>query len=62
MAGARPRAFQAGRCTQTLVGRARVLIWQTGDEAYRLLVQDSFAGYLAAWLTDAAAEYRDGAG
>jgi sarcosine oxidase subunit gamma len=56
-----PRAFQAGRCAQTLVGRAQVLVWQAGDEAYRLLVRASFAGYLAAWLADAADEYRDGA-
>lgn len=53
-----PRAFSAGRCAQTMVAKAQVILWQT-DQAptYRLLVRGSFAGYLAAWLTDAAREY-----
>lgn len=55
-----PRAFSAGRCAQTTVAKAQVILWQTADApdpAYRLLVRGSFAGYLAAWLTDAAREY-----
>lgn len=51
-----PRAFGPGRCAQTLVSRAGVILWQTAAEpapTYRLLVRPSFAVYLAAWLTDA---------
>lgn len=51
-----PRAFGPGRCAQTLVSRAGVILWQTAVEpapTYRLLVRPSFAAYLAAWLTDA---------
>ena len=52
-----PRAFGPGRCAQTLLARAPVLLWQTAaDPVYRLLVRPSFAAYLAAWLTDAATE------
>lgn len=52
-----PRAFGAGRCAQTLLARANIVLWQTTGEpspTYRLLVRPSFAAYLAAWLTDAA--------
>ena len=49
-----PRAFGPGRCAQTLVARANVILQQLDDEpAYRLYVRPSFAAYLAAWLTDA---------
>jgi sarcosine oxidase, subunit gamma len=49
-----PRAFGPGRCAQTLVARAQVILWQLDDRpTYRLLVRPSFAAYLAAWLTDA---------
>ena len=52
-----PRAFGPGRCAQTLLARANVLIWFVTDEpepVYRLLVRPSFAAYVAAWLADAA--------
>jgi sarcosine oxidase subunit gamma len=48
-----PRAFHAGRCAQTMIGRTQVILWQTSDApVYRLLVRGSFATYLADWLTD----------
>ena len=54
-----PRAFGPGRCAQTLVARAQVILDQLDDApAYRLLVRPSFAGYLAAWLLDAIEESR----
>jgi sarcosine oxidase, subunit gamma len=69
-----PRVFGPGRCAQTTLARAQVVIWRPGNgtvgaesapagaadgsgEVFRLLVRGSFAGYLAAWLTDAAGEY-----
>jgi sarcosine oxidase subunit gamma len=66
-----PRAFGPGSAAATTLARTRVLLWQTvgegerpgeisepGAPAYRLLVRGSFAGYLADWLIDAAAEFR----
>lgn len=54
-----PRAFGPGRCAQTLLARAQVILEQTGEEpTYRLFVRPSFSGYLAAWLMDAAIEFR----
>jgi sarcosine oxidase, subunit gamma len=53
-----PRAFAAGRCAQTTLARAQVILWQTSDEpTYHLLVRNSFAQYLADWLVDAGHEY-----
>jgi sarcosine oxidase subunit gamma len=54
-----PRAFGAGRCAQTTLARARIVL-AAGEEpvgGYRVLVAASFAGYLADWLLDAATEY-----
>jgi sarcosine oxidase, subunit gamma len=53
-----PRAFAPGRCAQTLVARAQVMLEQRDDApGYRLLVRGSFSDYLAAWLLDAMAEF-----
>ena len=49
-----PRAFGPGRCAQTMLARANVVLHQVDDmPTYRLLVRPSFAGYLTAWLRDA---------
>ena len=54
-----PRAFHAGRCAQTLLARAQVVLEQGTDEpAYRLFVRASLSAYLAAWLMDATMEFR----
>ena len=55
-----PRAFVPGRCAQTLVARAQVILEQLDDAppAYRLLVRGSFSDYLAAWLLDGMAEFQ----
>jgi sarcosine oxidase subunit gamma len=56
-----PRVFTPGRCAQTLLARANVIVWHLGenlyDGGYRVLTGTSFAGYLADWLSDAAAEF-----
>lgn len=54
-----PRVFTRGRCAQTLLARAPVLLLSRGggDPAYCLLVRASFAIYLADWLLDASIEY-----
>lgn len=57
-----PRAFTAGRCAQTLVAHAQIILQQTADApTYRLYVRCSFARHLAAWLLDASAEYANAA-
>ena len=54
-----PRAFGPGRCTQTTLARAEVvLVARTPEPAYWVLVRASFAEYLAEWLLDASGEYR----
>lgn len=53
-----PRAFGVGRCAQTLVAKAGVLILCRGEEpSYDLIVRRSFADYLFLWIEDAAHEY-----
>jgi sarcosine oxidase subunit gamma len=54
-----PRAFAAGRCAQTALARAQVILQQVSDApAYRIFVRGSFAPYLAEWLMDAMVEYQ----
>lgn len=53
-----PRRFAAGRCAQTLLARASVIIHQTSDApAFRIHVRASLAVYLAEWLLEAAREF-----
>lgn len=54
-----PRSFGPGRCAQTALARAPVILEPRSEEpAYRLFIRASFSEYLAEWLLDAAAEYR----
>lgn len=53
-----PRAAPAGTCVQTLLARTGITLLVRADDEFTLLVRQSFAPYLAAWLVDAAAEYR----
>ncbi|MGW0370307.1 sarcosine oxidase subunit gamma [Streptomyces coeruleorubidus] len=54
-----PRAFEAGRCAQTTLGRTQVVLVSRDEPraGFLVLVRSSFAGYLADWLLDAATEY-----
>jgi sarcosine oxidase subunit gamma len=57
-----PRAFPPGRCAQTLLAKASVLIHLTDDGPERgpgfdVYVARSFADYLWTWLEDAGREY-----
>jgi sarcosine oxidase, subunit gamma len=56
-----PRAFAAGRCAQSLLAKASVLIHLLADDArgptFDVYVARSFAHYLFAWLEDAGREY-----
>ena len=55
-----PRVFGRGAAVQTLLGQAGVLLMALDDTGthYQIVVRSSFAGYLTAWLLDAATEYR----
>ena len=54
-----PTVFGAGAAAQTMLGLAAVVLIPLSDNGtdYRILVRASFAGYLAAWLLDAAEEF-----
>ncbi|MGW0942972.1 sarcosine oxidase subunit gamma [Streptomyces sp. NPDC002623] len=54
-----PRAFGAGRCAQTTLGRTQVVLVARDEPraGFWVLVRSSFAGYLTDWLLDAATEY-----
>jgi sarcosine oxidase subunit gamma len=48
-----PSVFAPGRCAQTLLARAQVILHRIELETFRILVRPSFAPYLSAWLEDA---------
>ncbi len=53
-----PRAFSAGRCAQTRLARAHMLLHQLDESpGYDVYVHRSFADYVWRWLEDAAEEY-----
>jgi sarcosine oxidase subunit gamma len=54
-----PRSFEAGRCAQTTLARAQVVLVPRHEykPGFWVLVRSSFAGYLADWLLDAATEH-----
>ena len=53
-----PRAFGEGRCAQTLISGANViLVWAVPEPSFDIIVRRSFADYLALWLHDASLEY-----
>ena len=53
-----PRSFGQGKCAQTLVAGANVILrWADPGPSFDLIVRRSFADYLAIWLRDAALEY-----
>ena len=49
--------FVPGRCAQTRLAKAGVLLRPLAGGAIELIVRRSFAGYLWKWLAEAAAEY-----
>ncbi|MFB9681128.1 sarcosine oxidase subunit gamma [Streptosporangium vulgare] len=55
-----PRVFGPGRCAQTMLARAQVVLTAREDDGFHIFVRSSFADYLAAWLLDAAGEYLGG--
>lgn len=52
-----PRQFTTGRCAQSLLAKADVLLIAKGEDEFEIVVRRSFADYLWQWLVDAADEY-----
>lgn len=51
------RSFGPGRCAQTLLAKAQVIVERISeDPVFHLYGRSSFASYVADWLLDAAAE------
>jgi len=51
-----PRVFGPGRCAQTLLGKAQVIVQLAEPTpAFWVYVRSSFAGYVADWVLDAVA-------
>jgi sarcosine oxidase subunit gamma len=48
------RAFGPGRCAQTLLAKAQVIIERRDEAAFHVYARASFASYVADWLLDAA--------
>jgi sarcosine oxidase subunit gamma len=53
-----PRAFGVGRCAQSLLAQAPVLMRQVGPDAFDLLTDVSYARHFQLWFEDATLEYR----
>jgi sarcosine oxidase subunit gamma len=51
-----PRSFEPGRCAQTLLAKAQVILERREEPAFVVYVRTSFAVYVATWLLDAVAE------
>jgi heterotetrameric sarcosine oxidase gamma subunit len=47
--------FDRGRCAQTLLARAPVILFRRGEETWGVLVRPSLANYVRDWLRDALA-------
>jgi sarcosine oxidase subunit gamma len=48
-----PSVFRPGRCAQTLLAKAQVILHRRDEATFRVLVRPSYANYLRAWLEDA---------
>ena len=54
------RTFGPGRCAQTLLAKAQVIIERRDELVFQLCARTSFAGYVAEWLLDSAAGANSG--
>ncbi|KAB2853885.1 MAG: sarcosine oxidase subunit gamma, partial [Bauldia sp.] len=49
-----PAAFPVGACSRTVLAKIEVVIWRTGDDAFRVECWRSFSDYAFAFLAEAA--------
>ena len=54
-------AFPVSMCTRTLFGKAEIVLWRTGRDAFRIEVWRSFAPYVMACLQEAISDPSIGA-
>jgi sarcosine oxidase subunit gamma len=50
-------AFPVGMCTRTLVAKAEVVLWRTGETSFHIEVWRSFSSYLWQYLVLSGAEF-----
>lgn len=50
-------AFPVGKCTRTIFGKAEIVLWRTGETAFRIEFWRSSAGYVVGLIAEAAREY-----
>jgi sarcosine oxidase subunit gamma len=51
-----PGAFPVGMCTRTVLAKAEVVLWRTGEDTFHVEVWRSFAAYVSGLLAEAARE------
>lgn len=49
-----PASFPVGACSRTVLGKIEVVIWRTGEDAFRVECWRSFGDYAFAFLAEAA--------
>ena len=49
-----PAAFPAGSCARTVFGKAEIVVWRTGKDAFRVECWRSFGDYVFSLLAEAA--------
>lgn len=47
-------SFPVGACSRTILGKIEIVLWKTGDEAFRVECWRSFADYAFTFLAEAA--------
>lgn len=47
-------AFPLGACARTVLGKAEIVVWRTGEDAFRVECWRSFSDYVLTFLTEAA--------
>jgi sarcosine oxidase subunit gamma len=53
-----PRSYSVGAAYATTLAGVPVVLWRTGEQAYRILPRSSFADHVGRWLVDAMLEYQ----
>jgi sarcosine oxidase subunit gamma len=49
-----PAAFPVGMCTRTVLAKAEIVLWRTGNDIFHIEVWRSFAPYISRLLDEAA--------
>jgi len=54
-----PSAFPVGMCTRTVLAKAEIVLWRTGQDEFHIEVWRSFADYVSSLLAEVARELGD---